>query len=75
MDHHLRLCTQGGFINGKVAGDGVMLEGLTWEGCEFLDSVRSPEVWRRTEAAVSSLGSARIAVVAELAKGVAKALL
>ena len=60
---------------GKPAADGVEVERLTWEGCEFLDTVRSPEVWRRSKEAAGKVGSVSISVLAELAKGIAKSML
>ena len=75
VDRHLRLLVEAGFLTGKVASDGIVTEGLSWAGCEFLDTVRSPEVWRKTEAATSKIGGVGIAVFAEVAKAVAKSLL
>ena len=75
IDRHLRLLVDAGFLTGKVAGDGVITEGLSWEGCEFLDTVRSPEVWRRTEVAAEKVGSVSVSILAEIAKAVAKGLI
>jgi hypothetical protein len=72
VDQHLRLLTEAGFINGKPAADAVMLEGLTWEGHEFLDTVRSPEIWRRTKEAAGKVGGVSISILAEIAKATAK---
>ena len=75
IDRHLRLLVDAGFLTGKVASDGVVSEGLSWAGCEFLDTVRSPEVWKKTEAAASKIGGVGITVFADVAKAVAKGLL
>ena len=72
VDHHLRLLADAGFINGKPAGDGVEVRGLSWEGCEFLDAVRSPEVWRRTKEGVSKAGVFTFKVMAQLAAAYTK---
>jgi hypothetical protein len=45
VDHCLRLLADADFLlNAKPANDGVMLSGVSWKGCEFLDTVRSPEL-------------------------------
>ena len=45
---------------------------LTWHGHEFLDSVRDPEIWRRTKEGAAKIGSFSIETFAELAKGFIK---
>jgi hypothetical protein len=75
VDHHLRLLTDAGFIKGQAAGNAVIVEGLSWEGCEFLDTVRSPEVWKRTQGVAAKLGTVSLAVFAEIAKGEVKKML
>jgi hypothetical protein len=52
-----------------------MLSGLSWKGCEFLDTVRSPEVWQRTKEAAGKIGGVSIAVLAEIAKATAKTVI
>jgi hypothetical protein len=42
IDRHLRLLVDGGHLTGKAAMDGVITAGLSWKGCEFLDSIRNP---------------------------------
>ncbi len=76
VDHCLRLLADADFLlNSKPANDGVMLSGLSWKGCEFLDPVRSPEVWRRTKEAAGKIGGVSIAVLAEIAKATAKTVI
>jgi hypothetical protein len=73
IDRHLRLLVDGEFLTGKAAMDGVITAGLSWEGCEFLDSIRSPEAWRRTKEAAAKIGGVSLAIFAEIAKASAKA--
>lgn len=48
--YNLGLAIDAGFVNGREAGGGsFLLEGLTWSGHDFLDSVRDDEIWRRTK--------------------------
>lgn len=50
----------------------VMPRHLTWEGHEFLDSVRDAEVWSKTKEAASSFGSYGLDMLKDLAKGFIK---
>lgn len=76
VDHHLRLLADADFLlNAKAANDGVMLSGLSWKGCEFLDTVRSPEVWPRTKEAAGKVGGVSIATLADIAKATAKTVI
>jgi hypothetical protein len=45
---------------------------LTWQGCEFLDTIRDPELWKKTKAGAKSVGSASVAIMGEIAKGYLK---
>ncbi len=73
INQHLRLLADADFLlNAKTGNDGVMLEGLSWQGCEFLEAVRSPEVWRRTKAATAKVGVASLQVFFDVAKVYAK---
>lgn len=45
---------------------------LTWEGHEFLESVRDAEIWKKTKGAASSIGSFGLDTLKELAKGFIK---
>lgn len=42
---------------------------LTWEGADFLDAVRDPEVWRKTQEGVKAVGSFSFDLMKALAKG------
>jgi hypothetical protein len=75
IDRHLRLLVDGGYLTGKAAMDGVITAGLSWKGCEFLDSIRNPEVWRRTETAASKVGGVALSVLADMAKAIATSLI
>src|SRR5665213_3669020 len=55
INHHMDLIHAAGFVdNGGHPSSGPMFGflfmGLTMAGHDFLDTVRSPEVWRRTKA-------------------------
>lgn len=40
------------------------IDGLTWEGCDYLDAIRSDSVWRRAKDAVATvIGDAPLSVM------------
>ncbi len=45
---------------------------MTWEGHDFLDSVRDPVIWKKTKDGASAAGSFTFDLVKALAKGLAK---
>jgi len=47
---------------------------LTWDGHEFLDTIRDPEIWGKTKEGVKSVGSASLEFTWEMAKAYAKHL-
>ncbi|MCJ2043807.1 DUF2513 domain-containing protein [Methylobacterium sp. J-078] len=55
---HVKLLEEAGLI--KIAGrnlsNDIHVSGLTWEGHDFLDTVRDPEVWKRTKDGASKMG-------------------
>jgi hypothetical protein len=59
INHHLEMMAKAGFIDapGSWPGaGGITYRGLTWEGHDFLDTVRDPEVWKRTKEGASKMG-------------------
>jgi len=87
---HFDLLIEAGFLRGGLVEgepefdqhrDGIVAQcflfndlTITWNGYEFLDSIRDPEVWKRTEAAAAKVGGVGLSVLLELAKAVAKQL-
>ena len=54
-------------------GGDVAVRNLTSEGHDFLDSVRDPEIWRRTKAGAVKAGGFTVDILKELAKSLIKA--
>lgn len=74
--HHLIWLIEGGYIRGDADQDGSFaLSGLTWEGCEFLDDVRDPEIWRKTKEHAKSVAGVGFGFMWEVAKAEVKAKL
>ena len=77
--YHARLLIQAGFLTAIDISDNAQERyqdlSVTWEGHEFLESVRDPQIWSATKDGAKKLGSWSIGVIADLAKGaiVAKA--
>lgn len=46
---------------------------LTWDGHEFLDTIRDPEIWNKTKSGAKQVGSWSIELLGDLAKGLIKA--
>ena len=60
---HLELLIDSGLVNGRIArshgtrGDVISVEGLTWQGHEWVEMVRSQSVWNETKSAVLDQGA------------------
>jgi hypothetical protein len=66
---------EAGFLTGntKHATQGMVIVGkLTWEGHEFLDAVRDPDIWRKTKERAKGLASVGLGFLWEIAKGEVK---
>ncbi len=73
IGYHLHIMAAGGLIDAKEApafGDDMYyleVEGITWYGHEFLDSVRDEGVWSGVKSALKPIGSASFEVIKNLA--------
>ena len=60
--YHCKLLSEAGFINWSPTFDGsnslynAFVHGMTYQGHQFLDSVRSPKVWRETKSVAEKVG-------------------
>ena len=72
--HHLELLIEAALLRGKITrsqgsrGDVIGISGLTWEGHEWIETVRSDRVWEETKA---TLSEGEGAMTFELTKAVA----
>ena len=46
---------------------------ISWAGYEFLDSVRDPDIWRKTKEGAQKMGSWTVKLLADIATGFIKA--
>jgi hypothetical protein len=51
---------------------GIAFTGLSWAGCEYLDSVRDPEVWHKTKETANAVGGFTLDLLKKLAEGLIK---
>jgi hypothetical protein len=74
---HLEMLIAAGLVNGKISqshgarGDVITIAGLTWEGHEWVEMVRSQAIWNETKSVLLERG----ALTYELTKAVAGELL
>lgn len=71
---HLDILARAGFIEDHHQRNSItpIVWGLSWSGHEFLDSVRDPEIWRKTKAAGEKVGGWTLSLLADYAKGLLK---
>ena len=74
VSYHLALITEAGLIEhrGSRVMSGFMFSRLSWSGHDFVDSVRSPEVWAKTKKGVEAAGGFTVDLLKDLAKGFIK---
>eukprot|EP00873_Tetraselmis_striata_P032249 jgi/Tetstr1/452513/TSEL_039549.t1 len=74
--YHVWLLADAGFLEAKDLSTMSRIlwlpKCLNWQGVEFLESIRDPEIWRQTEAGIRKVGSAGLDIVWGLAKSYAK---
>ena len=75
---HFELVLASGLVNGKISrsqssrGDVISISGLTWEGHEWIEMVRSQSVWNETKSLLLGTGGA---LTYELTKAAASRIL
>ena len=74
---HFALLMEAGFI-AAPSSQGMtqfILTGLSWQGHEFIDSIRSPEVWSKTKAGMKTIGGFGLDLMVQVAKAEGKRLI
>jgi hypothetical protein len=78
IDHHVTIMDEAGLIKAYHEGDrargtyGWSIMRLTWDGHEFLDTVRDPEIWRKTKSGAAAAGGYAFGFLKDLATAYAK---
>ena len=75
VEYNLGLLVDAGYVK-PLKGLPNLVRGITWNGHEFLDAVRSDDVWRTVKEKLAALGgTASLATIKVLADGVASKVL
>lgn len=75
LSYHVMLLKQAGLVEAQDFADpnpdGFLWlpKTITWNGHEFLDTIRDPEIWRRTRESARRAGGFSLDIVKGLAKG------
>ena len=74
LRYHIDRLEQAGFIEiGMQGGAGhYSIKAITWEGHDFLDSVRDSKTWAKTKKGALSAGGFSVDLLKDLAKGFVK---
>lgn len=72
--YHLSLLQERGLIEVPDSQPmiGIVFTRLSWDGHDFLDAVRDPEIWRKTKLGADAVGSFSFELVKQLATGFIK---
>lgn len=80
VSEHVQLLTDAGYLDANISAElnpsrprECHIHGLTWQGHDYLDTVRSPEIWMNTKQALAKAGgSAALEVVKQVASALMK---
>ena len=76
LAEHIHLLDEAGFLDADdvtdTSGYDWQAKRLTYEGHEFLNTVRDPEIWRLTKETAKKTGTASVHALFEIGKGYAK---
>jgi hypothetical protein len=70
--YHLVMLIEANLIVGKKTMQMPMISKLTWQGHDFLDSIRDPIIWRETKEGAKKAGGFSLELLGALAKGLIK---
>lgn len=74
LQEHLRMLRDAGFLDYEKTLAGARFGWrLTWNGHEFIDEIRDPEIWRKTKEGADKVGSWSIKLLGEIASGFVRA--
>lgn len=72
ISYHVQLLAEAGFVKALDLSSTWQPQRLTYNGHEFLDTVRDPEVWRETKEAAKKIGASSVQLLWELGKELVK---
>ena len=71
IHYHVDMLLKKGLIAGEI-NLLYVISGLTWDGHDFLDSIRDPVIWQETKEGVKKAGGFSLELLGDLAKGLIK---
>ena len=73
VNYHAAMLIEAGYLAGNTKRmDVVLVSKLTWQGHDFLDSIRDPKIWVRTKAGAEGAGGFTVDLLKDLAKGLVR---
>lgn len=74
IDQHIALIGRSEFVDtgNSDPNYGIGFKGLTWEGHDFIDSVRDQDIWDKTQEGLKKAGGFSLDLAKALAKGFIK---
>lgn len=77
LEHHMTmLVDQTNLVSGveahSMSGKNWLNIALTWQGHDYLDSIRDPEIWDKTKKGATAAGGFTLDILSALAKGLIK---
>ncbi|MGO1304555.1 DUF2513 domain-containing protein [Sphingomonas parapaucimobilis] len=70
-EYHLDLLKNAKMIKLSISGDGYwFVETITWEGHDFLESIRDPKIWKSTKDSIYNAGGFTLDILKAVAKGI-----
>jgi Hypothetical protein (DUF2513) len=70
IEYHVNLLLEAGMIDSPTQSNvGIYFRGISWQGHDFLDSVRDPKIWERTKRGAEAAGGFTIDLLKDLATG------
>jgi hypothetical protein len=69
--YHLDMMIKKGLVDGEL-NQMEIISGLTWDGHDFLDSIRDPVIWQATKDGAKKAGGFSLELLGALAKGLIK---
>lgn len=57
---------------GESIGGSAHIEGLTWEGHDFVDTLRDPEIYKQAKSVAATVGGVGFKALVGIGKAVAK---
>jgi len=66
--YHLTMLVEAGFVKGNTGMEMPAICKLTWNGHEFMDDIRDPDIWDKTKERTKGLTSVGLAFIWEIAK-------